>query len=465
MNFTKRTVVLLGLLLACAVPTPVPAQTVKDDGTTLKQIIIYGRHSIRAPLKTPDELAVFAVDRYPDFDVSPADLTPHGRQAEFLLGAYFHDYLLHEGLLTGDAQADSARSYFRANSIERSHVTAEEFWRGVMQDATDPVVHSFPINPYQPDPVFDPIAAKVVTVDTGRAMTEAQGIFNNGDALMSAYSGEYSLIHDVLWDYKPMPDSQGKIDVTALPITLTANTSSDVKTGNIIDVGGLELVGGGCDPFIMQYADGLPTEKVGWGRFSLDTLSQQSRIVGLGFEIEVRSPYLCQLQSSNAGSHVLKTLKAATSGGKARGTFGDGKARLNVIISSDTYVAGLAALLHLHWQLPGYQPDFCSPGGALVFELRQSRETKKYLVRVFYTSQTLDQLRNLTAMTIDDPRYPPPATMQLMVPGGSNSSANLDVDFKTFQKLLKGAINPKYVQNPAKEVQPGVLVSGDPSLK
>jgi len=55
--------------------------------------------------------------------------------------------------------------------------------------------------------------------------------------------------------------------------------------------------------------------------------------------------------------------------------------------------------------------------------------------------------------------------MQLMVPGGSNSSANLDVDFKTFQKLLKGASNPKYVQNPAKEVQPGVLVSGDPSLK
>ena len=463
MNAIKHTVVLLSLSLAFAVP--VPAQTVRNsnDGTTLKQIIICGRHSIRSSIESPSQLADFAVDAYPNFVtedgtvIPPGILTPRGQQAEVLLGAYFHDYLLYEGLLTDDAQEDSARSYFRAAPIERTNVTAAAFQAGVIPAVTAPMVHSFPISPYPTDPVFDPIYTKVVTVDTGRAVAEAQGIFNNGDALRSAYSGEYSLIHDALFDYKPTPEV--KTDPTSEKITLTASTT--LYTGNVINLGGLIDVVNACDPFVMQYADNFPLDQVAWGRLSPDTLSQQSRVVGLQFNIEMRTPYLNQLQSSNFASHVLNTMKAATSGGKIRGAFGTGKSRLNVIICSDGYLYGLAGLLRVHWQLPGYQPDFCSPGGALVFELRQSIKSKEYLVRVFYTSQTFDQLRNLTPLTLDNP----PATMQLLVPGGSNSSTDLDVKFKTFQKLLKGVIEPKFVQNPSKEPQPGVLVLADPSLK
>jgi 4-phytase/acid phosphatase len=116
-------------------------------------------------------------------------------------------------------------------------------------------------------------------------------------------------------------------------------------------------------------------------------------------------------------------------------------------------VAGLAGLLDLHWTLPGYQPDYCSPGGALVFELRQSKKTKDYLVRVFYTSQTFDQLRNLTPLTLETP----PATMQLTIPRGSNSATNLDVSFDTFNTLLSKAIDQKDVQPFWQEVPPGVI--------
>jgi hypothetical protein len=121
-----------------------------------------------------------------------------------------------------------------------------------------------------------------------------------------------------------------------------------------------------------------------------------------------------------------------------------------VIISSDAYLAGLAGLLDMHWLLPGYQPDFCPPGGALVFELRQVTATGQYLVRVFYTAQTFDQLRNLTHLTL----AAPPATQQLLVPGGS-STTNLDVDFSTFTNLMNAAIGLEYVKQPfADEIQP-----------
>ena len=147
----------------------------------------------------------------------------------------------------------------------------------------------------------------------------------------------------------------------------------------------------------MQQADGL---EVGWGQLTPDQVSQLTRLVNLQFDIEMRSPYLDKVQSSNAASHVLRTMQQAVLRSKVPGAFGNAKSRMVVIISSDAYVAGLAGLLNAHWQLPGYQPDFCAPGGALVFELRQYNRSKQYLVRVFYTAQTFDQLRSLTPLTL-----------------------------------------------------------------
>ncbi len=203
----------------------------------------------------------------------------------------------------------------------------------------------------------------------------------------------------------------------------------------------------------MQYADGLPLDKVAWGRLSLDALSQLTRISNLIFSIEMLPPYLDRVQSSNVGSHVLRSLNQAIVGVHLPGAFGNAKTTIYVIVSSDGYVAGLAGLLHLHWLLPGYQPDYCAPGGALVFELRQVRKTKELFVRVFYTAQSFDQPRNLTPLTLKAP----PQTMQLLVPGGSNSVTDLDVKFDIFIRLLTEAIDRKYVQPFSKDVPPGVL--------
>lgn len=171
--------------------------------------------------------------------------------------------------------------------------------------------------------------------------------------------------------------------------------------------------------------------------------------------IEFTTPYIDQVQSSNAAAHVLRTMKQAVLGLPVSGAFGDPSSQIVVVTSSDAYVAGLAGLLRVHWQLAGYQPDYCAPAGALVFELRQSRDTGEYLVRVFYTAQSLDQLRNLTPLTLAQP----PETMQLMIPGGSKPGTTLDVKFPVFQKLLTNTIDLKYVQDPGTEVQPTVLTN------
>ena len=176
MNPLKCKAILIGLLFALASALPGLAQTIRDvdDGTTLKQIIIFGRHSIRSSVTATNILAQFSTNSYPVFvGVPKGYLTPHGQEAERLLGSYFHDYLIHEGLLTGTASTDLSRSYFRANSIQRSNITATNFGSGLIPGATIPV-HSYSLLDTNtgrpvPDPVFDPILANVATPDPGRA--------------------------------------------------------------------------------------------------------------------------------------------------------------------------------------------------------------------------------------------------------------------------------------------------------
>jgi 4-phytase/acid phosphatase len=477
MNLFKRMVILVGLVLTLTFPLPVwvLAQTVTNDGTTLQKIIIFGRHSIRSSTTCPTTLSQYAVDPFPSFSVYPGCLTPNGMAAETLLGAYYRLYLLQEKLLTGNNQTDVPRAYFRANSIERSNVTAEMFQAGLLP-GSQPAVHSYPVSLTTPvfDPVFDPIATGVANVDPSIAATQAQEIFNSqagsASAVQSAYSGEYALIRSALFDYllgtQPPPtppycpqsqSSTACVDPTAQAIIIAPNTTPPLYTGAVINTGGLETMLNATDPFVMQYADNsfaFPDD-VAWGRLTADQISQQTRLTNLHFQIEMRLPYLARVQSSNAASHILRTMKQTAFPGSTSvgGAFGNANSRVVVVISSDAYVAGLAGLLNLHWQLPGYQPDFCAPGGALVFELRQSSTGS--IVRVFYTAQTFEQLRNLTLLTLDQP----PATVQLLVPGGSKSATDLDVDFSVFQNLMTNAIGPAYVQNPLTEVPPGVLTT------
>ena len=466
-----RRVVLACLLLAFAIAGQVQGQTTNavEDGTVLKQIIIFGRHSIRAPTSSPSTLNQYAADPYPAFSGTPGDLTTNGEHAAGLLGAYFHDYLVHEGLLTGNADTDLAHCYFRANTIQRSYMTCAHFGAALIPNA------NIPVHTYQagtPDPVIDPLLAGVATVNTNLAVAQVQGIYGSGSSLQAALSGELALVSKVLYPpgteplypagTPPPPNApQGAIDPTTLPITLVASAPLPPQThlppyytGNVIDMGGLNAVAlYATDPFVMQYTDGFPLDQVGWGRFTLDSLSEETRLATLQIAVAMRTPYLARVQSSNAGHHILRSLQRVVEGGPTDGGFGDPQSQVLVIVSSDFYVAGLAGLLDLHWLLPGYQRDFCAPGGALVFELRQVRVTGQHLVRVFYTAQTLDQLRNLTPLTLAEP----PATMQLTVPGAGGSFTNLDVDFNTFETRLNNAIDLNCVQPSTNEIPPTVL--------
>jgi len=109
-----------------------------------------------------------------------------------------------------------------------------------------------------------------------------------------------------------------------------------------------------------------------------------------------------------------------------------------VLIASNTNLTGVAGLFHLDWLLPGYQADVSAPGGAMVLELRQSQSTGEYIVRASYVAQTMDQLRNLTALSLDAP----PASAPVFIPGCSAGNATFDCPFWTFVGIANQVIDP-----------------------
>ncbi len=425
----------LGLAPLVVLAAALSAQPV--DNTQLKQVIVFARHGVRSAVLPNSTLNNFSVQPFPEFSSSDANLTANGATNETILGGYYRLWLTQEKLLTGNDPADAAFVYFRANGAGPLIVdTAKALWAGMLP-AASVNVNFYP--PQESDPLFLPVQAGVARLDERMAVAAVEGrLGGNAQSLASAYAPELALTRSVLFGYPvsetPTPATPaGKVDVTAIPIGVTAGNSTLP-----VDLGGLAAVNGAIDAFAFEYADGLPTSEVGWGQLSVGGISQISRLLSLLLDLEFRTPYLARVQSSNVASHVVRSMVQAATGNAMTGALGNPSSKVIVLMASNTNVTGLAGLFHLGWILPGYQADVCAPGGAAVFELRQSQSTGEYIVRASYVSQTMDQLRNRTPLTLDAP----PASAPVFIPGCSVRNATFDCPLAKFVAVAKQVIDP-----------------------
>ena len=133
----------------------------------------------------------------------------------------------------------------------------------------------------------------------------------------------------------------------------------------------------------------------------------------------------------------------AAKGESEAGAMGAPDNRLLVIVGHDANITNVAGMLGLSWLIPGYQRDDTPPGGALVFELWCTSQKESCIVKIYYTSQTLDQLHQTLPLTADSP----PAKARVFVPGCSSSTADFACDWTDFERTLKNAIDPALVVN------------------
>jgi 4-phytase/acid phosphatase len=76
--------------------------------------------------------------------------------------------------------------------------------------------------------------------------------------------------------------------------------------------------------------------------------------------------------------------------------------RVLILIGHDTNLSNIAGALGLDWIVDGRRND-TPTGGALVFELWKATHTGAFSVRIFYSAQTLDQMRTVAPLSLQSP--------------------------------------------------------------
>ncbi len=403
----------------------------------LDRVVLLSRHGVRAPTASPETLASYSAHSWPDWPAKQGDLTERGRELARLMGAWYRASYAARGLLpsagcpaTGDVRA-------LADVEERTIDTAEGLLDGMFPGCG---IHADHLAGAKVDPLFHPVEAGLCAVDAGLAEKSVLGRIG-GDflPLLAASAAPIAEMQSVLGCCQPKLCGAGAGNCTLADVPPSVEPG---KNGAAVK-GPIGIASTAGETFLMEYAEGLPAEDVAWGNAATSTaLSRLLTLHLLDLDLTQRTPYLAARQGSNLAATILGELGAGLDKAGAGPVGGN---RFVLIVGHDTNIAAIAGLLHLDWALSSYLPNETPPGGAVAFELVRDAETGERFVEVEYYSQTLDQLRNATAL---DPDHPP-AQAGIALPGcivaGYPGAA---CPWPDFARIVGAALAPDCVGTP-----------------
>jgi 4-phytase/acid phosphatase len=386
---------LAGLAVCCVAGGLAAAQPAgAETRLKLERVVVLMRHGVRPPTHEPALDPAIAPDAWPTWEVPDGFLTPHGAKAISLLAAY------DRGWFAPEAGCPSISIY--ADVDERTVKTGEAYAAGFAPGCAITVEHAAT----RKDPLFSPLDDGSPRFDA-KAAKAAMLAAAGGDiaAPVVAHQGLFQQMQDVL-------DPHGTAFLM-LPAKLSAKTPSRLPklTGPIAEGSS------GAEDFLLEYLDGKPMSQVAWGRASREDVAALLALHPLEYTITARPAYVA---AATVGPLARRILSGLVTGGTVQ-----------ILVGHDTNIAELGGLLDLHWSIGGYPADDPPPGGGLVFSLLGGGDGTQY-VTVAYQVQTMDQIRNLTPITADDP----PAIKPLAIPGCGNSTAQTACSLAVFSKLV-----------------------------
>ncbi len=401
-------------------------------GDELRLAIVLTRHGVRAPLKSNEEMARFASQPWPKWEVAPAIQTPRGNLLIAYMGDYYRARFSGDGVLSGNPDVDGPLVFIRADNDQRTVETGRILGKSLLP-AAEPEVHALADG--VDDPLFKPYKAHVGHADPFLAVASIQGRLG-GDfhSIERAYATQIAELKAILYGPGPVP-AQTPLDEPTR-ISPGHGEFPAVVTGILYESW---LI---TDSLLLEYADGMPSTDVGWGRANGQSLTDLLALHELYFDLVGRTRYMAQVEGSNLASHIVDTLEQAALGQPVPGALGPSGERLVVVVGHDGNIANMGGLFGMNWWIPGTQANPMLPGGAMIFELwARAGQPNAYYVRTSYVSQTLDQMRGAAPLTADNP----PAVSPIFVPGCSGSGPGYDAPLDSFVRQARKVIDPKFV--------------------
>lgn len=395
-------------------------------GDRLKLVVILSRHGVRSPTWTQDRLDAYSALPWPTWSVPPGNLTSRGFDLLKQFGSYDRAVLAEANLLTAHGCEDSSKTYIWADTDQRTLESGRALAEGLFPGCS-PAVHS--LAPAQNDPLFHPHTSERIPVRASFAPLQAQAKSKN-NMLQNELLTE---MQHVLWGCDP------KIVCTPVhppqnSLLATPSMAAHGKRDQVIESqDSLALAATFSENLLLEYADGIPMEQVGWGKVDESQLRSFLDLHTANFDRTHRASERARAEASNMLFHITRTLQQGVEQRPVADVIGPTGSKLVMLAGHDTNLAGVAALLGLHWTLDG-RTDDTPPGTELAFELWQN-DHGSYSVRVTVTMQTLRQMREMQTLT----PATPPAQQVLTLPG-CNAGKQV-CEWKAFQGKADQAVD------------------------
>ena len=416
---------LAGLSPASAQILPVP------PGWQLERAVLLSRHGVRAPIESNQELDQFAATPWPVWPVPPSYLTPRGAELMRQMGGYYRVLYGGRGLVQADDCPPAGTVAAWADIEQRTRVSGVSLLAGMyprcanlsLRNQDDPTV---------PDPLFHPLPSASCPMDpaSNRAAILAR-IGGNFNSVLREYGPQLSAMQATLCP--PGVSTGGRS--CGLPMT---PPSLDVRAdGKITIKGPFGLGSTAAEAFLMEAAEGWPSNQVAWGRLANDqALHNLLSIRSLEVDLTQKTLVIAKQKGSNMLAQIVATLQ---DGHKFPGLVPVAQpVRFALLVGLDDNISYIQGLLNLNWEIAGYQPLEPSPGGALAFELFREIGTGQRYVRLAFYAQTLEQLRRATPLSFADP----PGLQAVDLPACSAYAHEKACPLERFVEIAKAAIDP-----------------------
>jgi 4-phytase / acid phosphatase len=408
-----------------------PPSQALPKGSRLRMVVILSRHGVRPPTWTQARLDSYSARPWPKWSVPPGNLTPRGYQLLSRFGGYDRASLAAAGLFAADGCGAAESAYLWADTDQRTvasgHALAEGMFPGCSVE-----VHGLGEGAGN-DPLFHPAAAGVKPAVAEAVSTELAARLKQSldPAHVALIEDIRNLLLGCALGVACHPTAMPAATLPAAPVGLVPS-----KAGHLAELdGALPLSSTFAEDLLLEYADGMPMSDVGWGQVDEALLGKLLVLHTDGFELLHRTPAIARAEASNMLFHIAHTLQQGIEGKTVAGAVGPAESKAVLLLGHDTSLAALAALLGVHWQLDGRSDD-TPPGTQMAFELWQNA-AGAYFVRVTVAMQTMQQLRELSSLTVASP----PAHQTLELPACRVAAC----PWQEFQRIADTAIDTNAV--------------------
>lgn len=411
----KKARVLAALWVAGWMGMMVPATGAHATGTDsvdeLRMVVVLSRHGVRSPTSDAQSLGAFSERPWPQWSVAPGYLTPHGKQLMSLMGSWYRAYFSQAGLVAAEGCQAAEATYVVADDEERTLESGHGLMDGFLPGCPV-VVHPAPKEGR--DALFSHASMAATDSDRATALAAVLGrIGGDANHLAQAHAGALATMQSVLLGCAPGLCTAAQ--TSEKKVLFDQQSAIEAATGDaLVSIKSpLHNASTFAENFVLEYTEGMPMSQVAWGRLSPLQVGQMLELHTAYSDIALRTAPIARLYAGNLATSILATLQQGSTGKPTDKAVGSPGARVVFMVGHDTNITTLAGMLGLHWMMAEQPADPTSTGGALVFELHRNRTTEVESVRLYYVSQTMEQMRQATPLTLQNP----PQRVPVRVPG------------------------------------------------